>query len=97
MRPVVGPSDHAGPAGWFQAVQADIRFYVDADVLGLAKLLVQVRNDVTYPGGRDAIGTWAQLEVFMIQWRAIERCSDEPGPFVYSATRSTFRPVDLDP
>jgi hypothetical protein len=30
---------------------ADMRFYVDADILGLAKLLVQVRNDVTYPGG----------------------------------------------
>lgn len=26
------------------------RFYVDADILGLAKLLVQVRHDVTYPG-----------------------------------------------
>ena len=25
-------------------------FYLDADILGLAKLLVQVRNDVTYPG-----------------------------------------------
>lgn len=29
---------------------ADIRFYVDADVLGLAKILVQVRGDLTYPG-----------------------------------------------
>jgi hypothetical protein len=29
---------------------AHVRFYIDADVLGLAKLLVQVRNDVTYPG-----------------------------------------------
>ncbi len=29
---------------------ATVRFYLDADVLGLAKLLVQVRNDVTYPG-----------------------------------------------
>lgn len=29
---------------------ADVRFYVDADILGLAQLLVQVRNDVTYPG-----------------------------------------------
>jgi PIN like domain len=27
-----------------------VRFYFDADVLGLAKLLVQVRNDVTFPG-----------------------------------------------
>jgi hypothetical protein len=29
---------------------AAIRFYVDADILGLAKLLVRVRADVTYPG-----------------------------------------------
>jgi hypothetical protein len=26
---------------------ADVRFYIDADLPGLAKLLVQVRNDVT--------------------------------------------------
>jgi hypothetical protein len=29
---------------------AAVRFYFDADVLGLAKVLVQVRADVTYPG-----------------------------------------------
>jgi hypothetical protein len=29
---------------------AVVRFYFDADVLGLAKVLVQVRADVTYPG-----------------------------------------------
>jgi len=27
-----------------------VRFYIDADLLGVAKLLVQVRSDVTYPG-----------------------------------------------
>lgn len=27
-----------------------IRFYLDADLLGVAKILVQVRADVTYPG-----------------------------------------------
>jgi PIN domain-containing protein len=32
------------------AKPAIIRFYVDADVLGLAKILVQMRSDVTYPG-----------------------------------------------
>lgn len=32
---------------WKPAV---VRFYFDADVLGLAKVLVQVRADVTYPG-----------------------------------------------
>lgn len=46
-------------------------------------------------GGRDAIGTWAQLEVLMSQWRAVERCLGEPGPFIYSATRTTFRRQDL--
>lgn len=30
--------------------QATVRFYFDADVLGLAKLLVQIRPDVTFPG-----------------------------------------------
>ena len=29
---------------------ATVRFYLDADVLGLAKVLVQLRNDMTYPG-----------------------------------------------
>jgi len=32
------------------AKPADVRFYFDADILGLAKILVQVRADVTYPG-----------------------------------------------
>jgi hypothetical protein len=27
-----------------------IRFYVDADLLGVAKILAEVRSDVTYPG-----------------------------------------------
>jgi hypothetical protein len=27
-----------------------IRFYIDADLLGVAKMLVQVRPDITYPG-----------------------------------------------
>jgi hypothetical protein len=30
--------------------RADVRLYLDADVLGLAKILVQLRSDVTYPG-----------------------------------------------
>ena len=29
---------------------ADVRFYVDADILGLAKVLEQLRADVTFPG-----------------------------------------------
>ena len=33
-----------------------IRFYFDADVIGLGKLLVQVRADVTYAGDRGGVG-----------------------------------------
>ncbi len=45
--------------------------------------------------GSEAIGTWAQLEVVMTQWRAIEVLLARPGPFIYSATRTRMRPVDL--
>jgi hypothetical protein len=140
---------------------ATVRFYIDADVLGLAKLMTRVRNDVTYPGdvggdlhkrrrppciitspqtkdtdwipavaaegwliitrdthigvhraeieavrrhgakmvalsGKDAGGTFEQLELLMIQWRNIERVASEPGPFIYRATRTTFRNVPLE-
>ncbi|GAA2709321.1 PIN-like domain-containing protein [Actinoplanes palleronii] len=29
---------------------AEVRFYIDADLLGLARVLAGLRNDVTYPG-----------------------------------------------
>jgi hypothetical protein len=45
--------------------------------------------------GPEARGTWEQLEIFMSRWRDIERCLDEPWPFIYTVTRTTFRPVDL--
>ena len=32
-----------------------VRFYVDADVLGLGKILASLRNDVTYPGDPGAV------------------------------------------
>lgn len=38
----------------------------------------------------EAQPTWAQLEVFMSQWRAIERLINGPGPFIY--TRRLGRP-----
>ncbi len=31
----------------------------------------------------------------MTQWRAIEVLLNQPGPFIYSATRTRLRPVDL--
>jgi hypothetical protein len=43
---------------------ARVHYYVDADLLGVAKVLVQLRGDVTYPGdpggpvkGRPGAGT----------------------------------------
>jgi len=139
---------------------ATVRFYFDADVLGLAKILAALRPDITYPGdpggvvhrrwrpacpiasaatddtvwipetarrgwliitrdsriqhhraeieavrtsgarmitlaSEQARGTWDQLELLMSQWRAIERRLEEPGPFIYTATRTTLRPIDL--
>ncbi len=139
---------------------ATVRFFLDADILGLAKVLVSLRPDVTYPGdpggvvhrcerpacmikdcgtpdtvwipevarcgwliitrdsriqeraaeintvrangarmialsSAEARTTWAQLEVFMSQWRAIERLVAEPGPFIYSATRTTLRRMNI--
>jgi hypothetical protein len=32
------------------AKPAAVRFYLDADILGLAKVLVTLRPDMTYPG-----------------------------------------------
>lgn len=143
------------------AKPAIVRYYVDADVLGLAKILVQVRGDVTYPGdpggpvkggrvrapctitqvdtddeiwipetarqgwlvitrdrhiqdhraeieavrssgarmvnlaGEEAIGTFAQLEVLMSQWRRVTSLLDEQGPFIYSLTRTKLRRIEL--
>jgi len=143
------------------AKPAIVRYYVDADVLGLAKILVQVRGDVTYPGdpggpvkggrvrapctitqvdtddeiwipetarqgrliitrdrhiqdhraeieavrssgarmvnfaGEEAIGTFAQLEVLMSQWRRITSLLEEEGPFIYALTRTKLRRLEL--
>jgi hypothetical protein len=34
---------------------ADVRFYIDADLLGLARVLAGLRHDVTYPGDPGAV------------------------------------------
>ena len=34
---------------------AQVRIYVDADILGLGKILGTLRNDVTYPGDPGAV------------------------------------------
>ncbi|MGC4807190.1 hypothetical protein [Micromonospora sp. DT233] len=43
----------------------------------------------------EATNTFNQLEVVMCRWRDITTCLDRPGPFIYTATRSTFEPVPL--
>ena len=45
--------------------------------------------------GREAIGTWVQLEVLLSRWREIEALLNQPGPFVYSATRTRLRQAPL--
>lgn len=139
---------------------AAVRFYVDADLLGLAKLLAQLRSDLTYPGdagtvikrrerppcpirspstpdpewiplvaargwlivtrdrhiqrypaevaavrdnaakmvalaGDEARDTWAQLEIVMRHWRRFEELQAQSGPYVYTATRSSLRRIEL--
>jgi len=46
--------------------------------------------------GPETVGTWSQLEVLCCQRRAIERQFEEPGPFIYSATRTALRAVSLN-
>lgn len=139
---------------------AEVRFYFDADILGLGKLISGLRPDCTYPGDPgavihkrqrppcsitspstpdprwipqvtgegllivtrdahiqrrvaevraviehgaamvalasvDARTLWDQLEVFMSQWRAIERLHGLPGPFIYRASRTALTKVDI--
>jgi hypothetical protein len=46
--------------------------------------------------GAETTGTWAQLEVLLVRWREIEPLIDQPGPFIYIATRTgKWRMVDL--
>lgn len=142
------------------AKAAEVRFYFDADILGLAHIIAALRADCTYPGdpgaeinrrtrppctikpdtpdpmwvpevtrsgwiiisrdyhirenpverrivrecgarmvalsGRDAPTKWGQLELLMMRWRKIEALSAEPGPFIYRASLSAFRALDLD-
>lgn len=43
----------------------------------------------------EATTVWAQLEVVMTQWRKMEGLLDFPGPFIYTATRTTLTKVLL--
>ncbi|WP_165036822.1 hypothetical protein [Candidatus Protofrankia californiensis] len=45
--------------------------------------------------GKDAGNTFNQLEILMCQWRAIEILPNATGPFIYTATRTSLRSIDL--
>ncbi|BBZ15202.1 PIN-like domain-containing protein [Mycobacterium branderi] len=140
---------------------ATVRFYFDADILGLAHVICALRPDCSYPGdpgatikrrtrpacvvetpkakdrewipvvaeqgwiaitrdsnildhlslleavkthrlrlvtlsGRDGSDKWGQLEIAMSQWRQIEALHDRNGPLIVSATRTTFREIEID-
>jgi hypothetical protein len=53
---------------------AQVRFYVDADILGLGKILGALRNDVTYPGDPGAVlhkrhrAPWPSADVLDTDW-----------------------------
>jgi hypothetical protein len=38
-----------------RAKPAEVRFYLDADVLGVAKIVAKLRPDITYPGDPGAV------------------------------------------
>ena len=45
--------------------------------------------------GREAVDTFLQLETLMCQWRNIMELIPEPGPFIFSVTRTRLREVPL--
>ena len=80
---------------------AQVRIYVDADLLGLGKILAGLRNDVTYPGDPGAVIHKRQrapcpITSPMTQWRRIEALTTEPGPFIWRASRTAMTAIALD-
>lgn len=47
--------------------------------------------------GEDAANTWGQLELLMKYWRKIDALATQPGPFIYLASRSRLKQLDLEP
>lgn len=46
--------------------------------------------------GRDAVGNWAQLELFMRRWRRIDKLTSEAGPFIFLASTARFQLLSLE-
>jgi hypothetical protein len=44
----------------------------------------------------DPLGTFGQLEVIIVHWRKIEALIAREGPFIYAATRASFKAIKLD-
>jgi 3-methyladenine DNA glycosylase Tag len=45
---------------------------------------------------QDAANKWGQLGVFITRWRDIEALADEPGPFIWRASRTRMTSIPLD-
>ena len=39
----------------------------------------------------EQLNNWGLLEVVVTQWRHMESAAEEPGPFIYSVTRTGLR------
>jgi hypothetical protein len=44
---------------------------------------------------RENLELWGLVEVVVTQWRKIEDASREPGPYIYSVTRTAMDKIDL--
>src|SRR5664280_1339351 len=95
----VVPVGVGGPGGKLQHLNRGVDLGVEDDPRSRLALVAILKDGSDGPGspgvgqrmvalaGKEAIGTWAQLEVLVSQWRAIEGLLSGPGPFIYSATR----------
>jgi hypothetical protein len=43
----------------------------------------------------EQLDKWGLLEVVVYQWRAMEQAATEPGPYIYTVTRTSLRKIDL--
>lgn len=69
------------------------RWYVDADTLGLAQVLIRARPDVTFPGddGTRHTARWT-LTPCPIH---MERIRERPGPYIFALSRTRMTEIDL--